>query len=53
MTAQNSRSDLIRKVLNFILSIMNIIWLMLFITLSGLILVLQSMFQILCRVCKT
>ena len=48
--AQNLRSSLIRKVLNFLLSVMNLIWLMLVIIHGGLILVLQSMFQIPYRV---
>ena len=52
-TAQNLRYDLIKKVHNFILSVMNLIWLILIITHGGLILVLQSMFQIPYRVCKT
>ena len=52
-TARNLRSSLIRKILNFPLYVMNLIWLMLIITHGGLILVLQSMFQIPYRVCKT
>ena len=47
------RFGLIRKVFNFLLSVLNLIWLMLIITHDGLILVLQSMFQIPYRVCKT
>ena len=50
---QNSRSSLTRKVLDFLLSIMNLIRLMLIITHGGLILVLQSMFPIPYRICKT
>ena len=53
MIAQNLRYGLIRNVFNFLLSVMNLISLMLIITHRGLILVLQSMFQIPYKVCKT
>ena len=50
---KNLRFGLTNKVLNFLLSIMTLIRLMLIITHGGLILVLQSMFQISYRVSKT
>ena len=49
----NSRSGMRRKVIYHPLFVMNLIWLMLILTPSGLILVLQSILQTLCRVCKT
>ena len=42
-----------KKGTQFLLSVMNIIWVMLIITHDGLIMVLQSMFQIPYRVYKT
>ena len=51
--APNSRNGLRRKVNQSHLFVMNLIWLMLFITHGGLILVLQSMCRIPCRVCET
>ena len=51
--APNSRNGLRRKVNQSHLFVMNPIWLLLFITHDGLILVLQSMFRIPCKVCET
>ena len=51
--APNSKNGLRRKVNQSHLFVMNLIWLMSFITNGGFILVLQSMFRIPCRLCKT
>jgi hypothetical protein len=42
-----------RKVFQSYLFVINLIWLMLIITYSGLIMILQSIFQIPCRICET